>query len=196
MLLGAGALASVAFVLLASRVNGRETSHKDGRIRSRIPKRRRKATRSATTALGWIGKRAFDFPAATGLALYTHPRSRAGAAVILLSAPLADGVSMLFERYMPHRAPPPGRHEPSNPSFPSGHSLRTTTLTLTTAYVLLRERHGSSAIIAPVAALVPLLTGAGRLYLDRHWGTDVVGGWLAGTALAALCAAGYELMED
>jgi membrane-associated phospholipid phosphatase len=47
---------------------------------------------------------------------------------------------------------------------------------------MMRRRGGWAA--AGCAALI-LLVGATRVYLDRHWMTDVVGAWmLAGTALA------------
>jgi membrane-associated phospholipid phosphatase len=47
-------------------------------------------------------------------------------------------------------------------------------------------------IAFPLAALIPALEGAGRLYLDRHWTTDVIAGVLGGATIAAVCALGYE----
>jgi len=40
---------------------------------------------------------------------------------------------------------------------------------------------------------LPLASGLAKLYVDAHWFTDVVGGYLVGTALAASAAAAYEL---
>jgi membrane-associated phospholipid phosphatase len=40
--------------------------------------------------------------------------------------------------------------------------------------------------------MIPVLEGAGRLYLDRHWTTDVIAGLLAGVTIAAVCVFGYE----
>jgi undecaprenyl-diphosphatase len=51
-------------------------------------------------------------------------------------------------------------------------------------------------IAAPVALAVPVASGIGRLYLDRHWSSDVVAGWLAGLSVAAACAGVYEALSD
>jgi hypothetical protein len=60
------------------------------------------------------------------------------------------------------------------------------------AHVLWREGMADARIAFPLAALIPALEGAGRLYLDRHWTTDVIAGVLGGVTIAAVCALGYE----
>jgi membrane-associated phospholipid phosphatase len=45
----------------------------------------------------------------------------------------------------------------------------------------------------PVALIVPGVSGLARLWLDRHWFTDVLAGYLLGGAIAASSAAAYEL---
>ncbi len=196
-LLGVGGVAAAGFTLLARAVVRRETSHADGRVRRRLPKRRRRATKKAATAIGPLGKEWAHAPIALAVSAYAWRR---GAGVAAIAVPLASaagtGLSRTFDRYMPHRSPPPGRHAPTTPSFPSGHSLETMAVGVTSAYVLAREGILPVAAAAPIALVVPVVSGLGRMYLDRHWGTDVVAGWLAGVALAAGCASLYEGLRE
>jgi hypothetical protein len=48
----------------------------------------------------------------------------------------------------------------------------------------------------PLALAIPLASSGARLYQDRHWTSDIVGGWLAGIALAAWSAAAYEMVPE
>lgn len=41
-----------------------------------------------------------------------------------------------------------------------------------------------------------LATGLSRLILDRHWASDVIGGYCAGIALGATRAGIYELSQS
>jgi len=61
------------------------------------------------------------------------------------------------------------------------------------AYVLTREGATSLSRAVPVALVVPAVSGLAKLWLDRHWYTDVMGGYLLGAALAASSATAYEL---
>jgi len=191
-LVGVGVGAAVAFAVLARRVARHETAHADGQVRKHVPKRRGPALKRAAQLVGPLGKPAVHAPVAAMLAAYTRPSTKAGAAAIAASSAASKGVSMALERLLPHRRPPAGGRKPSEPSFPSGHSLETAAVALTTAWVLAREGKANPWLAAPAALAVPLLSGAGRVYLDRHWSSDVVAGWLAGTAVAAGCGVMYE----
>jgi membrane-associated phospholipid phosphatase len=196
-LLGIGGLSAAGFTLVARAVARRETSYADGRARRRVPKRRRRKTTKAVTIAGRIGKKWVHAPVAVGIAAYAWRR---GAGAAALAAPLASATAYTlcktFDRHMPHRTPPPGRHSPTEPSFPSGHALSTMAVGVTGAYVLVRQGLVRPEIAAPVALAVPVASGIGRLYLDRHWSSDVVAGWLAGLSVAAACAGVYEALSD
>ena len=196
-LLGISALSATGFTLLARAVRRHETAHADGQVRRQFPKRRRRNTKRVVSAIGPIGKEYVHGPIALSVAAYAWHR---GAGPAALAPPLASAaattLSKMFERRIAHRAPPPGRHSPSEPSFPSGHSLETMAVGVTSAWVLAREGLVRPEVVAPIAGASPLVSGAGRLELDRHWGTDVLAGWLAGLSVAAACASLYETLRD
>jgi undecaprenyl-diphosphatase len=109
-------------------------------------------------------------------------------AVVLIAATLfTDVVKNFVERPRPTAdplVPAPGY------SFPSGHSLNSATTYGLLAVVAWRSRLPlvvrRFAVVVGVA--VPFLVGLSRIALGVHYPTDVIGGWLAGTAFVALAA--------
>lgn len=197
LLLATALCGVVAFAGLSQQVKHHRTAYLDGRARRKFPKRRRRVTKKLTSLIGPLGKEWIHGPVAAVVALVLLKEGRRGGAVaVLASSAVSTGLSHLFEATMTPRQPPPGRHSPTEPSFPSGHSLETSAVSLTVAYVLTREGLADARIALPAALAVPVVSGLGRLYLDRHWTTDVLAGWLAGVTVAAGCAAAYEAAAD
>lgn len=76
--------------------------------------------------------------------------------------------------------------------FPSGHAFGPSAVSLASAYVLAREGFARPAVAFPVALMVPLVSAGGRMIEEKHWASDVLGGYLGGTAVAAACVSAYE----
>jgi undecaprenyl-diphosphatase len=195
-LVGAGVGAAAGFVWLARSVDNHETRHVDGRARKQFPKRRRRSTRLVADALHPLGKWWGQMPLAAGVAALTwRTRGKYAALPIAGASASAAALAWVLERALPQRVPPPGRHSPTEPAFPSGHSLQTTAVALTAAYILQQEYGTPRVATASLAALLPIASGLGRIYLDRHWLTDVLGGYLLGVAIAAPALAGYQVAK-
>ncbi|MDQ3243200.1 MAG: phosphatase PAP2 family protein [Gemmatimonadota bacterium] len=193
-LAGIAIAAAGAFAILTWRVDHNRNFFSDYQRQRRIPRLRGPGKRAATL-LGYAGKDAGIIPLGLAVAagLWTKG-SRGGAGAVIGAVCAASGLSHLFELVLPHRTPPPGRRDPLNPSFPSGHALRTSALILTASYVLSRESKLDPRVIGGSALLLAGLTGIDRILLDRHWTTDVAAGWLAGLSVSSIAGSGYEVV--
>lgn len=102
-----------------------------------------------------------------------------------------------------------GRHRPDllDPvaraggySFPSGHALNATLAAGVFVLVLLPFTGGAGSgrargrrwALWTAAILIAGLTGLSRVALGVHWASDVIGGWLLGTAVVAVTAAAFS----
>ena len=189
--------AAIGFTLLARGVKRHGTRHVDGTVRKALPKRHRRVTRVAMQMIEPLGKWYGQTPIAA-LATATVWRVRGPRAAVPIAAASASAASLawVLEQTMRPRKPPPGRHSPTEPAFPSGHALQTAAVAWTTAYVLVREGIASPGGAVPLALALPAASGLAKLWRDRHWFTDVMGGYLLGAALAASAAAGHEIARS
>jgi undecaprenyl-diphosphatase len=150
------------------------------------------------TALGSIG--AWIVVAAVALWLW-HGRH-----TLLLSAwvgtNVGGGVLQWILKTFIHRARPEYAavylHGHSY-SFPSGHAMQSTITYVMLVFILSRaSRHWHEhrrALLMCASALV-LLIGFSRLYLGVHYVSDVVGGFVAGTAWLALTLIVLGIADD
>ena len=75
-------------------------------------------------------------------------------------------------------------------SFPSGHTLNSTTTYGLLALIAWRSQRPllERRVAIAIGVMVPILVGLSRIALGVHYPSDVLGGWLAGVAFVALGA--------
>jgi membrane-associated phospholipid phosphatase len=105
----------------------------------------------------------------------------------------AEFVDFLKEEFQVGR-PLAGMRFSRSFSFPSGHSSGAATIVTLMSYVAWRQ-HRFRAVVLSSSIAFALLVAASRVYLDRHWTTDVVAGLVIGVALGLGCCALYEMVE-
>lgn len=126
---------------------------------------------------------------ATSVALLARGRPRQAflvGGVLIGSMVLTGATKVLVDRPRP-RDP---RLADTGLAFPSGHALNSLATYGIIALLTWRSRLSPSArggVVVGLGTLVPLI-GASRVALGDHWPSDVVGGWLAGSALVAVVA--------
>jgi len=194
MLACAGLFAVTMFAWITRRMTTCTSQPFDNRMRENVQVKRTKAGDMIAQPLTILSMPGVVVPASLGVAwtLYRQDRHAAALAVALAPA-IAMTTGQSCTMFLPQRNAPNSENARGapEPSFPSGHTTGVTAEALSMAYVLTREHLVSPRTIAVLLGW-PLAVGAVRLYRDRHWASDVLAGWSAGIAVAALCGLIYE----
>ena len=190
-----------AFVEIADEVVEGESRHFDAAILQALRDPLQPATPRGPT---WLLQAARDITALGGITVITLvtlaslgflwlQRKRRAVWMVAFSvlggALLMHGMKTAFGRERPSLVP----HlvEVSSLSFPSGHSTLSAVIYLTLGVLLARTTpdRATRIYVVAVAMLLVVLIGLSRIYLGVHYPTDVLAGWLVGSAWALLCAA-------
>ncbi len=116
--------------------------------------------------------------------------------VALAGCGLLDaGLKLVFQRERPPFRDP-GILE-TTASFPSGHAMGSFVSYGLLAYLLLLALPLGKKwrYVVPAIALLVLLIGSSRIYLGAHYFSDVVGGFLVGSAWLATCITAIETVR-
>jgi len=131
-----------------------------------------------------------------GAVLWLRPAGGAARALVPLAAASLGAiiahhaVKFVYRRPRPAIALSRGKTEAA---FPSGHTADATAVVLTSAWILVHEGLLPAGIAIPLAITIALVTGISRVALGWHWATDVLGGWMAGLSVSAMCALLYQV---
>ncbi|MGS2613017.1 phosphatase PAP2 family protein [Micromonospora sp. LZ34] len=115
------------------------------------------------------------------------------AVTMLVGGLLSPLLKLLFGRARPDLPEPVA--QAAGLAFPSGHALNSALAAGILLVVFLpyaRERAARWAVLA-AALLLAGVTGFSRLALGVHWTSDVLAGWLLGTAVVAATAAAFTI---
>jgi membrane-associated phospholipid phosphatase len=122
-------------------------------------------------------------------------RRRARRMALWVTATMAVGgllgmlLKLLVGRHRPDLLDPVARA--AGFSFPSGHALNAALAAGVFLLVFIPLTRRWRALLWIVAVLATVVTGLCRIALGVHWTSDVVGGWILGTAVVAATAATF-----
>ena len=182
-------VAAGLFTRIARRVATKEAEPVDQALRERVQEHRSPVIDVAVKPVTIVSLPLLVVGGTAALVWHLHRSGRRDAAIAIGVAPVIAAIAgQSFTTFLHQRNPPDAGDAPggevSEPSFPSGHTTGVTAEALAVAFVLASEGLASGEALAGLIVW-PLLVGVTRVYRDRHWLSDILGGWAAGTGVAA-----------
>jgi undecaprenyl-diphosphatase len=190
-LVAASTASAGALAVLARAARSRGLRPLDEAVRLWFREHRHPAARLLARGGDAAGKAAVLVPVATAIAgLLVRRRGLRSAAMLPLAPLAATAVQRALKPLV--RAPRPPRavrEGKTAPSFPSGHAAASASLAWTLARVAAPGGVAPRVALGALAVLWPAVASAAKLYRERHWLTDVLGGLAVGAAITAAIAA-------
>jgi undecaprenyl-diphosphatase len=192
--------ALLVFTLIASQVSSGHTKGFDETVLTML---RRADDPSVTIGPSWVEGTALELTAlgsagvlaAVVIAVvgYLAIERRFALLIVTLVATMGGWTLSYFlkEIFARHRPTVvPHLQHASSPSFPSGHAMLSAVVYLTLGVLLARSTKDRRLRVYFVATamILTFIVGMTRMFLGVHYPTDVVGGWVAGSFWALLCA--------
>ena len=188
----AAVISALGFAFLGGELEFDRPTKVDERVRRFARRPELDAARVALSPLFPLGLPGGYITVAYATARWMRRRRRHGSPAIVTAAWLGwiihRAIKLGYFRERPRKAGARRRTD----SYPSGHTTGTTSLAVATALVLRREKVFSPGVASVVAIAPPALMGAYRVIADDHWATDVIGGWLLGSAIGISCYAALD----
>lgn len=192
--------ALLAFTLIASQVSSGTTKGFDEAVLMAL---RRADNPSVTIGPAWVEGTALELTAlgsagvlaavVTAVAGYLTIERRFALLIVTLASTLGGWtlsyyLKEIFARHRPTVVP--HLQSASSPSFPSGHAMLSAVVYLTLGVMLARSTKDRRLRIYFVvtAMVLTFIVGMTRIFIGVHYPTDVLGGWVAGSFWALLCA--------
>jgi membrane-associated phospholipid phosphatase len=108
----------------------------------------------------------------------------AAAAAFLAASLAVDVLKPLFDRARPPHHLALVRID--SPSFPSTHATTTSALAAAILVSVVWGTWSRAAVATSVLVTLVVLIGGCMVYLGAHWPTDILAGWILGTAIGAV----------
>jgi undecaprenyl-diphosphatase len=185
-----GALGWV-FIMVGSVVTEGHLAAIDGDIRRYFIAHRSEAATVFFTVISMLGSKPLMVVVGAMVGYLISKRSKLLVVLVALCGLVsAEFVDVLKESFGVARPPDPDATSRSL-SFPSGHVTGMSAMGTLLSYVAWRRKVATLFVI-PTSGLMVVLMALSRIYLDRHWASDTLGGVLIGATIGLTCAALYE----